>query len=222
MAGRRTGWHGVDYEEQQRDTGRDRRRARARERRERQDVLAGELAPGSAPLVWGAGVGSRLLAVVWLALLVVFGPFAYDRDLAAFDWADWLFRGWGLAAGIWIHCRLSAWKITADRDGVAIPGLFTVDHIPWAGLGTVVPRRDGCLRVGDRMPGPFLPPFLARLLRRPVTVEAAADHLMVMARHPGLRPTGTAGARAWGPPYAVWLPGPLVVIAIPHLVALVR
>ncbi|MEW9512497.1 hypothetical protein [Streptomyces bacillaris] len=86
--------------ERTRESGRDRRRVLARERRERQDVLAGELAPGSAPLVWGAGVGSRLLAVVWLALLVVFGPFAYDRDLAAFDWADWLFRGWGLAAGI--------------------------------------------------------------------------------------------------------------------------
>ncbi|MEU2294203.1 hypothetical protein ACFY9H_30050 [Streptomyces bacillaris] len=83
-----------------------------------------------------------------------------QRAHAAFDWADWLFRGWGPAAGIWIHCRLSAWKITADRDGVAIPGLFTVDHIPWTGLGTVVPRRDGCLRVGDRMPGPVLPPFL--------------------------------------------------------------
>lgn len=212
----------MDYAERQRDRGRDRRRALARERRARQDVLAGELAPGPTPLVWGAGVGSRLLAAVWLVLLVAFGPFAYDRDPAAFDWADWLFRGWGLAAGVWIHCRLSAWKITADRDGVAIPGLFTVDHIPWAQLGTVAPRRDGCLRVGDRMPGPFLPPFLARLLRRPVTVEAAADHLMVMARHPGLRPTGTAGARAWGPPYAVWLPLPLLVIAIPHLFALVR
>lgn len=55
-----------------------------------------------------------------------------------------------------------------------------------------------------------------------MTVEAVADHLMVLARHPGLRPAETAGARAWGPPYAVWLPGPLVVIAIPHLVALVR
>ncbi|MEV8053663.1 hypothetical protein [Streptomyces bacillaris] len=105
---------------------------------------------------------------------------------------------------------------------MAIPGLFTVDHIPWAGLGTVVPRRDGRLRVGDRMPGLVLPPFLARLLRRPVTVEAVADHLMVMARHPGLRPTETVGARAWGPSYAVWLPLPLLVIAVPHLFAVMR
>ncbi|WP_142229535.1 hypothetical protein [Streptomyces cavourensis] len=168
-------------------------------------------------------MGSRLLAVVGLALLVGFGPFAYDRDLAAFDWADWLFRGWGPAAGIWIHCRLSAWKITADRDGVAIPGLFTVDHIPWAGLGTVVPRRDGCLRVGDRMPGPFLPPFLARLLRRPVTVEAVADHLMVMARHPGHPPhRDRRGPRLGSALCRLAAPAPSRDRGPPHLFAVMR
>ncbi|MBD2828612.1 hypothetical protein ID875_10190 [Streptomyces globisporus] len=58
---------------------RERRRARAREDRARQETLAATTAPADAPLVWGAGVGCRVLATLWLGQLVLLSPSRTER-----------------------------------------------------------------------------------------------------------------------------------------------
>ncbi|MGA6173930.1 hypothetical protein ACPEIF_27215 [Streptomyces sp. NPDC012600] len=206
-----------------RDRHREQAREQARERRLRHEALAGTITPASAPLVWRPGWGCRVLAAVWFGVLVLFTPFFYGQDgqdLAAFRPVDWFFRVWAVAVALWILARLGMWRITADRDGVSVPGFFTVARIPWADVGEAVPRRYGFVSVGHRTAGAFTPPVLARLLRRPVAVEEVADHLTVLARHPGLRPTGKAGPRTRGLPYIAWTPLPFLVIAALHLLAL--
>lgn len=198
---------------------RERRRARAREDRARQEAQAATTAPADAPLVWGAGVGCRVLATLWLGQLVLLSPFAYGTDLAGLTAVEWLLRLWTLSVALWIFARLGAWRVTADRDGVAVPRLFTVERLPWDEVGKAVARRDGCVHVGSRITGPFLPAPLARLLRRPDGARAMADHLTIMVRNPELRPTERAGARTRVRPYAVWAPLPLAVLAAAHLLA---
>ncbi|MBD2828611.1 hypothetical protein ID875_10185 [Streptomyces globisporus] len=121
---------------------------------------------------------------------------------------EWLLRLWTLSVALWIFARLGAWRVTADRDGVAVPRLFTVERLPWDEVGKAVARRDGCVHVGSRITGPFLPAPLARLLRRPDGARAMADHLTIMVRNPELRPTERADARTRVRPYAVWAPLP--------------
>ncbi|MFE9461855.1 hypothetical protein [Streptomyces californicus] len=198
---------------------RERRRARAREDRARQEAPAATTAPTAAPLVWGAGVGCRVLAALWLGQLALLSPFAYGTGLAGLTAMEWLLRLWTLGVALWIFARLGAWRVTADRDGVAMPRLFSVERLPWDEVGKAVARRDGCVLVGSRTTGPFLPAPLARLLRRPDGARAMADRLMVMVRHPELRPTGRADARTRSRPYVVWAPLPLAVLAAAHLLA---
>ncbi len=173
-----------------------------------------------APLVWGAGVGCRVLATLWLGQLVLLSPFAYGTDLAGLTAMEWLLRLWTLSVALWIFARLGAWRVTADRDGVAVPRLFTVERLPWDEVGKVVARRDGCVHVGSRITGPFLPAPLARLLRRPDGARAMADHLTIMVRNPELRPTerSVAPEPASGPTPS-GRRSPLAVLAAAHLLA---
>lgn len=170
-------------------------------------------------MVWRAGWGGRTLAVVWLAQLVLIGPFSYDRNVTQFSAVDWVFRPWAMAVAAWFFSRLCAWRITADSDGLWIPRLLKVEHIPWSDVGEALCRRDGCVAVRDLTFGPFLPPLLARKLRRARTAETLADHLTIMARHPELRPTSSEGTRTCGLPYAAWAPLPLAAFAITYLIA---
>ncbi|MFG3308536.1 hypothetical protein [Streptomyces wuyuanensis] len=199
-------------------TSSSRRRIRARERRLRQAALAAQAAPPDTPLTWGAGWGSRALALTWLVQQVLIGPFSYDRDVTQFTAVDWFFRIWALAVSGWILGRLAAWKVTADRDGLWIPRLWGIQRIPWDRTGEAICRKDGSVTVHNRTLGPFFPPTLARRLRRPATAEAVADHLTIMARHPHLRPTTAASRSARGLAYAAWTPLPLVVTTAAHLI----
>ncbi|CAM5694512.1 hypothetical protein SCALM49S_02777 [Streptomyces californicus] len=69
---------------------------------------AGRRAP-----VWGAGVGCRVLAALWLGQLVLLSPFAYGTDLAGLTAMEWLLRLWTLSVALWIFARLG--RLAGDR-----------------------------------------------------------------------------------------------------------
>lgn len=100
------------------------------------------------------------------------------------------------------------WRITADRSGVYLRRMWSTRFIAWSVIGRVEIRRDGLLEfIGpQRAPvaGLFMPPWLARLLRRPGTGGLTADTLTAMARHSHLRPAAQDPRPAGGLAFVRW------------------
>lgn len=197
-----------------------RRDRRQRDRRlSRADLAAGLEAP-SAPLVWGAGWPGRIAAAGAGVLFVVLVDHPPGVSLTHPQPGELLFAVWTSLVAAWLCCRLCLWRITADRDGVYIRRLWTVQHLPWSVIGRVELRNDGLLEFFgakvEPMAGLFAPPSASRLSGLRGTGVRAADMLTVLVLNADLRPRAQADRTLTGVAFARWAL-PLVVVL--HVVA---
>ncbi|MGK5497684.1 PH domain-containing protein [Streptomyces sp. URMC 125] len=194
-----------------------RQEARRVRRLERERGLA-ELLPrtpsATGPLVLRAGWGGRAAGAAFVAGMLLWGMEPGSGQSPG----DWIVLVWAALVWAWLCCRMALWRITADAGGVQVRRWLGPQRLPWDRIRTVEHRRDGALEFeaadGERViAGAFAPPALQRLLRLPVTGQRVADRLVLMARHPELRPPRAATGREAGLSLLVWSAVPLGLLA---------
>ncbi|GAB3949770.1 hypothetical protein [Streptomyces sparsus] len=196
-----------------RQQDRERRRKQREEERRRLGGLSTTASADSDtdPVVWCAGVGSAVLAVLLCINLAVFvGSRLPLGDLFQLSGqVRLLFLGLGAAGWLYWAFGFANWSMAAGRSGVWLRDARGTRFVAWDRVQKVVTEADGTvyLNDGDRrwIAGRFRPPVVSRLLRRPSPSRQAADLLTLLSRTPELRPARDSSPADLGPSHRRWV-----------------
>lgn len=170
-----------------------------------QEIAAG-MKPTVAPRAWAAHGMSRTVGVF---LLLFQGGSIWHIVDGGLSWR-WLLL---LLTVPWLTKSVShalGWRITADRDGVWVSGVWRVRHLPWDAVAAVWHKDEGILIdpvKGERIGlSPTGWSWLERRLGREPHAQRAADELRALLYDADLRPLEEAGPGQQGMPL-----GPVLV-----------